>query len=630
MKLVSSFDSELDYERSKPSRYQSTRSKHPLSKPVCNYCKKSGHIEADCYRKQNDSKRENKQDKTQYKPKQQDYKRSQNPKVSFKDTGVKPRPISVNWNQVTATKGVIKGKVNDTAVDITVDTAAGISVVPGRFVYTDNLTGNTVDIKGVNGDPVPYQTAIVPITLKGRTVMETVAVASTDMLNDKVLLSTPPDDSAVNTLVDKFLLNKDTDSPNKDITSDQPIEVNVVTRPKRIVDTIKNYYPEDDNSSFEDDRASDVSYNDNSDTESSVSSSPDLEMTSYAQVESTSLAESQPVAEPQSVTESQSIAEPQSVTESQSIAEPQLKADSLPLAELKPIIPVSIPSLPSTADEITDISQLPIAEPQPVTTLTSDPVQLPTFPVLDNKTNIEAFKTALKSDLTLKVIRGLAHHNRNGYSWDNGLIIHVTLDPTLGERKRLVVPKPLRAKLLTIAHDKSGHFSTSKTRSVLNHRFTWPSMGTDITDHVLACVQCKQYNKSAHKPAPLHYRPTITEPYDEVAIDIIGPLPRAKHGYRYALTMICMASRWPEVYPMVKPDAEHVANALIKFLARNGIPTKILTDQGAQFMSNVMNQTCKLLGITHKLFHTARKAMELSRDFMELLNPYLQKPRKTV
>ena len=152
---------------------------------------------------------------------------------------------------------------------------------------------------------------------------------------------------------------------------------------------------------------------------------------------------------------------------------------------------------------------------------------------------------------------------------------------------------------MEIAHDKSGHFSNKKTKTILNHRFTWPNMGADIAAHILACIPCKKFNKTAHKQAPFHQRPTISEPYEEIALDLIGPLSRSKHGYRFALTVICMASRWPEVYPLVKSEAENVATALIQFFARNGIPVKILTDQGSKFMSHVLAQTCKMLGISH-------------------------------
>ena len=224
---------------------------------------------------------------------------------------------------------------------------------------------------------------------------------------------------------------------------------------------------------------------------------------------------------------------------------------------------------------------------------------LPELPIIPKGTNTQALKEQTRADPTLKTVRGLAHHSKNGYAWENGLLIHMTTDHTLGERKRLVIPKPQRHPLIVLAHNKSGHFSMAKTKSILNDKFTWPGISTDVKNYILSCDTCKQFNKNTHKQAPYHSRPVISEPYDEIALDIIGPLPRSKKGYRFALTAICMASRWPEVYPLNNTEAESIVNALVEFISRNGIPSKILTDQGSQFTSSIMSQTCQALGITH-------------------------------
>ena len=151
-----------------------------------------------------------------------------------------------------------------------------------------------------------------------------------------------------------------------------------------------------------------------------------------------------------------------------------------------------------------------------------------------------------------------------------------------------MIPQSQRQNIIKIAHDRLGHFSTTKTRAILNEKFTWPKMNSDIQTYILAYTKCKEYNKVAHKQAPFHNRPTITEPYQEIALDIIGPLPRSKSGHRFALSAICMASRWPEVYPLNNTEAESVVNALVEFMSRNGIPSKILTDQGSQLTSGIM------------------------------------------
>ena len=225
-------------------------------------------------------------------------------------------------------------------------------------------------------------------------------------------------------------------------------------------------------------------------------------------------------------------------------------------------------------------------------------VEIPQVQVFDTHSDRETLKTDTKCDPTLKVIRGLAHHHKNGYAWDDSLIYHMSVDHTLGEKKRLVVPTSRRQALIKIAHDGSGHFSVAKTRAVLNNKFTWPGMGTDIQTYILSCVKCKTFNKTSHKQAPWYARPVNTEPYQEIALDIIGPLPRSKKCHRYALTTICMASIWPEVYPLVNIETETIANSLVEFMCRNGIPSKILTDKGTQFTSKVMEQTCQMLGIT--------------------------------
>ena len=178
------------------------------------------------------------------------------------------------------------------------------------------------------------------------------------------------------------------------------------------------------------------------------------------------------------------------------------------------------------------------------------PVDIPSLPMIGAKNKAETLKIEIKSDPTLKTIRGLAHHNKNGYVWDSGLIYHLSLDHTLGERKRLVILQTQRKSLVEMAHDKSGHFSVTKTRAILNHKFTWPNMASDVNTYIMACTKCKEFNKTAHKQAPYHTRPVITEPHQEIALDIIGPLPRSKQGHRFALTTICMASQWPEVYSL--------------------------------------------------------------------------------
>ena len=73
---------------------------------------------------------------------------------SPKDSGVKTSPVTINWGKTNKVDSVVLGQANQQDAEIIVDTGAQITVVPGKYVYTDNLTGDIVSILGVNGDPV--------------------------------------------------------------------------------------------------------------------------------------------------------------------------------------------------------------------------------------------------------------------------------------------------------------------------------------------------------------------------------------------------------------------------------------------------------------------------------------------
>ena len=134
---------------------------------------------------------------------------------------------------------------------------------------------------------------------------------------------------------------------------------------------------------------------------------------------------------------------------------------------------------------------------------------------------------------------------KSGYYWKNGLIFHHKCDEILGTTERLVVPKPRRDYVLSLAHDQAGHFGSRKVGKIVNERFTWPGLCPDIDAYVKSCEMCLKYNKSGNKQVQLFEWPIVSEPFESMAKDIVGPLPKGKGGALYLLTTICMATRWP-------------------------------------------------------------------------------------
>ena len=96
---------------------------------------------------------------------------------------------------------------------------------------------------------------------------------------------------------------------------------------------------------------------------------------------------------------------------------------------------------------------------------------------------------------------------------------------------------------------------------------------------------------------PMVNRPVITERFEKIAVDIVGPLPKEKGSAEYLLTIMCMASRWPEAIPLKRITAKPVADAMLPIFSRIELPLVILSDQGSQFSSKLAKEVCKLLQI---------------------------------
>ena len=80
-------------------------------------------------------------------------------------------------------------------------------------------------------------------------------------------------------------------------------------------------------------------------------------------------------------------------------------------------------------------------------------------------------------------------------------------------------------------------------------------------------------------------------------MDFVGPLPRSSSGKRYILVICDYATRYPEAIALRTIDTPMVAEELVKFFARMGVPEEILTDQGTNFTSQLLHEVYQLLHI---------------------------------
>ena len=225
------------------------------------------------------------------------------------------------------------------------------------------------------------------------------------------------------------------------------------------------------------------------------------------------------------------------------------------------------------------------------------PVQVPDLvvpPVKAGSQDRAALVAETKVDPTLKGWRERAEKGEDGFQWKDGLLYQSVANHVLENVCLLVLPKSRRKKVLELAHEKLGHMGARRVKALVRQKFAWPCMGQDVIRHCRSCVACQKGAKAPARKVPMVERAVMSEPFEVMAVDIVGPL---QGGCRYLVTAICMASRWSEAIPLKTITARAVAMGLVEIFSRTGIPLQLVTDQGTQFVGSVVKQLCANLHI---------------------------------
>ena len=107
-------------------------------------------------------------------------------------------------------------------------------------------------------------------------------------------------------------------------------------------------------------------------------------------------------------------------------------------------------------------------------------------------------------------------------------------------------------------------------------------------------------NKSDH-PLLLYQSQDL---FDRVGVDVLQ-LPKTTKGNKYAIVFVDYLTKWPEVFATSDQSAITIASLLVEHIVpRHGVPTELLSDRGRAFLSKLMTEVYKLLGI-HKSNTTA-------------------------
>jgi len=197
---------------------------------------------------------------------------------------------------------------------------------------------------------------------------------------------------------------------------------------------------------------------------------------------------------------------------------------------------------------------------------------------------------------------------------------------------KVVVPKERRKEVLVRCHDNpaAGHVGIFKTFWKVAERYYWPKMRADITKYVRCCKICAQNKVEQKRPAGLMgNRPVITEPWQSISLDYIGPLPRSKQGNTYILVVTDYFSKYVVLFPCrsatAKSLVKHVEEGI--FLVY-GAPQNLTCDNGSQMKSKEFQSLCEKYKVnifyTASYYHRADHTERVNRVIKTMLRSFVQ------
>ena len=163
----------------------------------------------------------------------------------------------------------------------------------------------------------------------------------------------------------------------------------------------------------------------------------------------------------------------------------------------------------------------------------------------------------------------------------------------------VVVPESLCEELLKETHGGrfAGHFSEKKIYDRLRRYVWWVGMKADVRRYCRRCLTCATRKGTRKTFNPLLQPIPVGGPFHHVGVDVLQ-LPTTVDGNCYVVVFIDYLTKWPEAFAVPNQEAETIARLFIDHVVcRHGAPQELLSDRGANFLSSLMQEVCRLLGV---------------------------------
>lgn len=189
------------------------------------------------------------------------------------------------------------------------------------------------------------------------------------------------------------------------------------------------------------------------------------------------------------------------------------------------------------------------------------------------------------------------------FQLQNGVIMKTG---TPGSHPVILIPHHathLQNALLQLAHNNvlAGHGNLKQTLHKLTQFVYWEGMVERATAYVRSCDVCARVRRNTRRNVIPYRFPTPFKPFEIVGIDELILGSPTRKGNTGIWVIVDHLSRRSILVPNqgTTTSADTICRILLEHVVKNwGVPMKIVSDKGPQFISQVYHNMCEMLSIT--------------------------------
>ncbi len=212
-------------------------------------------------------------------------------------------------------------------------------------------------------------------------------------------------------------------------------------------------------------------------------------------------------------------------------------------------------------------------------------------------------------DLRSRVNASNLAHERTIQQWANSHQLRYEHDTWWKDSAKIVAgSNKLKRGVISIFHDPPHrrHPGIANTYHLIQKEYWWPNIRKDVEEYVRGCAICQADKINTHHQKPRLFPITTdpeAQPFEVVAMDFITKLPPSK-GYNSILTITDHDCTKATIF--IPCNETTTSEGLAKLYLQHvypyyGIPKRLITDRGTQFISIFTRTLCKTLGVKQNI-----------------------------